>query len=74
MNRSTYQFWPIRVQWAANDGMRCWFTWHGWQVGWVEPAHGLFGWTFHLGRLLILFGKDLPRRKAQIIPFPKSAA
>jgi len=78
VNKHTYLYWPIRLQWksAAKHDSRLlsWFAWHGWQVGWKEPAHGLFGWTFHLGRLIVLFGKDMPRKKAEIIPFPKNAA
>lgn len=78
MNKKTFLYWPIRVEWksAAKHDSRLvsWFTWHGWQAGWAGMGHGVFGWTFHFGRLIVIFGKDLPRPKAKLIPFPERAA
>lgn len=65
-----WQIWPIRLKWG--DGISSgWFKTHGFQTG-VEPtsdgttARGcmpflrkVFGQTLHLGRLKIVFGRDL---------------
>ncbi len=65
-----YLMWPIRLKWAP--GSSAWFKTHGWQVGdeacqleqtqrgFMPGFRGVFGWTFHLGRLKICFGKGLP--------------
>lgn len=66
-----WQLWPVRLSWGDRVSS-CWFTTHGWQTG-TEPtedgstAHGMmpglrkvFGQTLHLGRLKVLFGKNLP--------------
>jgi hypothetical protein len=59
--------WPIRLR-VAEHRSKAWFKTHGWQIG-FEPVpesqtafgcmpgwRGLYGQTFHLGRLKVLFG------------------
>lgn len=60
--------WPISIKWSTKLASK-WLGVHGWQIG-SERVHddltsfgmmpgrrALYGWTFHLGRLKILFGK-----------------
>ena len=75
-NGSRLQFWPVRLKWGVTTS---WFSTHGWQTGServpVEKTsfgcmpgfRAVFGWTFHLGRLKVCFGRDLePRHPASV--------
>jgi len=55
---SIYLWWPIRLRWSGPfPGQRSpWFTWHGFEVGAVGVERLVYGWTFHLGRLKVIFG------------------
>ncbi len=63
-----YLRWPIRLKWGAGMSSQ-WFDWHGWELGTDRLWRRVFGWTYHLGRLKIIFGgtKHLPlvRRACQ---------
>lgn len=52
-----YLYWPIRFGWRE-FGPIGFIDWHGWEVGYYRPSIRLFGWTLHIGRLLIKFGKS----------------
>lgn len=61
--------WPISLRWSTKNANSGWFKVHGWQVGaehvdksqtsfgMVPGRRALYGWTFHLGRLKVLFGR-----------------
>jgi hypothetical protein len=34
-----------------------WFRTHGWEVGFDGIEQRVFGWTLHLGPVIVLFGK-----------------
>lgn len=60
-------YWPIRFAWARHDRrLLSWFTWHGWQT-----MNERYGWTFHIGRLLVYFGKEA---ELTVTPTPSAAA
>jgi len=56
-----YLWWPVRLRWVATilvkHRSRSWGWWHGWQVESLCLGQERYGWTFHLGRLKILFGR-----------------
>lgn len=66
-----YQRRPISIRWGHEQSKARWFTTHGWQTGAERvsvPLTGdgnvlgyrnVFGWTLHLGRLKICFGRQL---------------
>lgn len=56
-----YYRWPIRLKWGARPSSQ-WFSWHGWQLGSDRLWRRTFGWTFHLGRLKVMFGPDWRKR------------
>jgi hypothetical protein len=52
-----FEMWPIHVEFASDKyTWRSWFTWHGWEVGADGLGKLVYGWTFHLGPLKIMFG------------------
>lgn len=55
-----YVYWPIRLGWRwqeYRDGpWRYGLAWHGWQIGRDGPGKAVFGWTVHVGPLLVRFG------------------
>ena len=57
-----YRRWPIRLKWGAGMSSR-WFAWHGWELGHDRLWRSVLGWTYHLGRLKIVFGgvRSMPR-------------
>lgn len=57
-----YFKWPIRLRWGARRSS-AWFTWHGIEHGPDRLWRVWYGWTFHLGRLKVLFGPDWRKRK-----------
>jgi hypothetical protein len=60
-----YARWPIRLKWGAPRSS-AWFTSHGWQLGTDHLWRRVFGWTFHLGRLKVCFGRSpYPYRPAR---------
>ena len=70
-NGERFQNWPIRLKWGDKLSSN-WFGRHGWQTGFeVVPVEqtsfgcmpgrrAVFGWTFHIGRLKVCFGRELP--------------
>jgi hypothetical protein len=56
-----YCRWPIRLKWGAGMSS-AWFSWHGWEIGTDRLWRRVFGWTFHLGRLKVIFGPDWRKR------------
>lgn len=50
-----YRRWPIRLKWGAQMSSR-WFDWHGWELGSDRLWRQVFGWTYHMGRLKVIFG------------------
>ena len=72
-DKSRWMLWPVRIKWSAASA-NCWFTTHGWQTGTervpvektcdgcIPGFRRVFGWTFHLGRVKVCFGRDLPDR------------
>ncbi|GIN22519.1 hypothetical protein J1TS3_36530 [Siminovitchia fordii] len=66
MHSKRYLYWPIKIKWSKpiSKSIRSkWFHKHGWQVGWDGFAMGVFGWTYHLGRLKICFGNENFKKK-----------
>lgn len=59
--KKNYSMWPIRIKWKKEIkwkfGEQPMITAHGWQNGWNNGAR-LYGWTFHIGNLLIIFGRS----------------
>lgn len=53
----SYSWWPIRFKWGAGMSSQ-WFSWHGWELGLDHLWRTTFGWTYHLGRLKVIFGPD----------------
>jgi hypothetical protein len=76
LHSKRYIYWPIRFKWVSKKvtgkyWKYNWFNRHGWQVGWDDIAMGVFGWTYHLGRLKICFGNENFKKKPhkqKIIP------
>lgn len=57
-----YLWWPMRLRWGQRRSSS-WFNWHGWEVGGLDRLwRRRFGWTFHLGRLKVMFGPDWRKR------------
>lgn len=50
-------YWPIKLAYSDMRFWR-WFQWHGWSVGSSGLERTWYGWTFHLGPLLVLFGSS----------------
>lgn len=65
--RDRYVYWPIRLGWRWREYRSGPWRWrlnrHGWQIGWDGPDARVFGWTLHVGPLLVKFGPSLRRRK-----------
>ena len=68
-NKYELELWPIRLKYAAGNSSE-WFVAHGWSNGShtvsdsSQTSYGampgwklVYGWTFHLGRLKVIFGK-----------------
>jgi hypothetical protein len=54
-----YLWWPVKLRWKwGRLGRWNWFGWHGWQVGFEGLERRVFGWAFHLGPVLLLFGPE----------------
>jgi hypothetical protein len=58
-----YYRWPIRLKWSARPSSQ-WFSWHGWEIGRDRLWRTCYGWTFHLGRLKVMFGPDWRVRRS----------
>lgn len=59
-----YAWWPIRLKWGAGMSSR-WFYWHGWELSGRDRLwRRWLGWTFHLGRLKVIFGPRWQHRRA----------
>lgn len=66
-------FWPVTLMWGPKDSST-WFRAHSVERGAEYAPAGqescgcmpgirvVRGWTFHLGRLKVVFGRDLPKR------------
>lgn len=53
-----YFWWPVRLKWGARRSGG-WFSWHGWEMGGRDRLwRRRFGWTYHLGRMKVIFGPD----------------
>ena len=55
--KKNYHMWPISISWFKPWNNPPYITTHGWQTGW-KNGERIYGWTLHLGRLKIKFGKD----------------
>jgi hypothetical protein len=66
--------WPIRIMWGSPMSSK-WFGVHGWEakpdvvdveltsLGMMPGYRQTWGWTYHIGRLKIVFGRSGRRRK-----------
>lgn len=78
-----FQLWPIRLKWSAHSASRL-FDRHGWQTGtehtpdgstgagFMPGIRGVFGQTFHIGRLKVCLGKSIGQATDTQAP-PRSA-
>ena len=55
--KKNYRVFPVKFGWKNHKGSRSFIQVHGWQTGW-ENGERIYGWTLHLGKLLIYFGKS----------------
>lgn len=55
-----YQFWPVAIGYYEGldeNGSSAIFTAHGWQNGWTDKGKRIYGWTLHIYKLKIFFGR-----------------
>ena len=60
-----YVWWPIGFAFPKKKSFEYelqkyrtrFFSWHGWEIGHRGLEHHVFGWTLHIGRFKIFFGK-----------------
>lgn len=74
-----WQLWPVRLSFVTHFGARAWFRVHGWQTGSELTMDGtnargcvpgirlVFGQTFHLGPLKILFGREQSDEQRELV-------
>lgn len=58
--KATYVWWPISFGWVKNSSHAI-ITWHGWPLPDTpcnpDASPSVCGWTIHIGRFKIYFGK-----------------
>lgn len=59
MFKEEYRNWPISFAWCKTFKVVSppYISTHGWQIGWKD-YNRIYGWTLHIGRLKIKFGKQ----------------
>jgi hypothetical protein len=74
-----WQLWPVRLSLCLGFAARSWFQVHGWQTGCeltpdrssgggcVPGVRHVYGQTYHLGPLKILFGRERTESERELV-------